>query len=478
MSGIEIELADLVKAVHGTLRGGSFQGGRLEKFKSVTTDSRLANLENKIFIPLVGDQFDGHDYVVDALKKNVGCVLVHRWDAAWEDALSTVAFIEVKDTLKALQDLGAHWRQQLSGTVIGISGSNGKTSTKDFTAQILKNTGKTTASKGSFNNHWGVPLSLLEVHQSDKFAVMEMGMNHPGELTDLNAIAKPDVVCVTNVGKAHLGFFSSVDEIAKAKKELYDSAPAKALFVMNKDNPWTSQMASNFVGRMMVSFSLKDQNSDVFMEVVSRTQKGVRIRGQIASIAGEAEVSVWGAHNVENLAAASAIAMAAGAKPKNIWKALETCHLGWGRNQWLKLAGGGQVVFDGYNANPDSFRALFENLEPAIKGQRALGVFGEMLELGDKASEEHFQLGRQMASLPWEAAFFIGQSGADVLRGWQSVKSEENLTIADTYEHFLDFGFSNMLREDSLVIVKGSRGLRLERVVKSLRPLAFSKKPS
>ena len=469
---VDLGVEQICRATEGKLLGDG-----KKKFRGVSTDTRGDDLKGKLYIPLVGDNFDAHKFVPSAVDKGASVVLVHGWDESWEPLLERASFVKVDDTLRGLQDLAHYWRKKCAAKVLGITGSNGKTTTKDFLRQILSSAGEVVASQGSFNNHWGVPLSLLEISQDSDFAVIEMGMNHPGELTELNAIVEPDIVAVSNVGRAHLGFFKNVEGIAAAKKEIYLSAPTSSLFVFNQDNHWTAKMKDELEKENSLSFSLNNQKADVCLSIESATAKGFRLKGHIGGKEGQSELSVWGEHNVQNIACASAMALAAGMSVEKIWSALGHCHTGWGRNQWVPLQSGGTVLFDGYNANPESFAALLKNIKNyAGSFSRRFGVFGEMLELGDKASAQHFELGELCGELSWEALVFIGPSGADFLAGWKASGNKKNPIILDTYEQFLDLDRQSMLSHDSLVVVKGSRGQKLERVVELLQPTAFSQK--
>lgn len=362
-------------------------------------------------------------------------------------------------------------------TVIGLTGSNGKTTTKDFLYQILQKHGECVASQGSFNNHWGVPFTLLKINENHKFCIVEMGMNHPGELTSLNEIAKPDIVVVTNVGRAHMGHFKDIEEIARAKEEIYVSAPKKAKFVFNLDNPWTKKMFMDHQGRELYAYSTKDFSADVYFKIKRTLAKGYEIEGQINGFLGKAQVSFWGEQNIENLSAAVCLASVAGMGPNSIWKSLEDCHTGWGRNQWLETESCGEILFDGYNANPDSFKALLSNLKTTFDSYKhKVGVLGEMLELGEKSAEEHENLGKLAGALDWSEMIFVGDSGESFKRGWELSKNPKKLIILNTYKESLDIDLASVVHDGTLTVIKGSRGGALERVVERLSPKRFTQK--
>jgi UDP-N-acetylmuramoyl-tripeptide--D-alanyl-D-alanine ligase len=447
------------------------------EFSGFTADSRDSEIKGKIFFPLVGDNHNGHDYVQSAVENGASGVLVHEWRDEWEPLKKEASFIEVQDTLKALQDFSQFWRKKFDAVVIGLTGSNGKTTTKDFLSQILSHKDKTVASQGSFNNHWGVPFTLLKINEDTKFCVVEMGMNHPGELTTLNGIAQPDIVVVTNVGRAHMGHFSDVDGIAKAKEEIYISAPKKSKFVFNLDNTWTQKMFRDHQGRELYAYSTKDFSADVYLKLKKSLPQGFEIEGQINGVLGKAKVQFWGEHNIENLSAAACLASVAGMNPNEIWSVLDQCHTGWGRNQWVETKGCGQILFDGYNANPDSFSTLLENLGRVFDSKKKkVAIFGEMLELGEKSAAEHKSLGEQSGRLAWDEVIFVGPSGASFLEGWKLSKNKKTPIILNTYKESLDIDILSMVNEETLTVIKGSRGGALERIIQRMNPISFPQK--
>lgn len=461
--------------VHST--GGKVHSSVNKSFRTHSTDNRSDHIAESLFIPLVGENHDAHKYVRAAVEAGATGVLFHNWDDDWEDLKTEASFIEVDNTLKALQDLASAWRQKFSGQVLALTGSNGKTTTKDFLLQILNEFAEVSASQGSFNNHWGLPLTLLDANLEQEYCITEMGMNHGGEITELNQLAQPDLVAVTNVGRAHMGNFANgIEGVAEAKKEIYLSAPHKAKLLFNIDNEWTRKMYNEFSERPCYTFSTKNFSADVYLKIKKPTATGYLLEGQIGGVIDQCEVSFWGQHNVENLSAAVCMAYIAGIAPQKIWPVLKKCSTGWGRNQCVDLSLG-KLLFDGYNANPDSFLQLLNNLKQSWSdSNKYIAVFGEMLELGEKTSEEHYELGKKAGALNWQQVVFIGTSGADFLRGFKATKNKIKPIILNTYEESLDLDLPSMVNDQSLVIVKGSRGLKLERVVQRLAPINFSPK--
>jgi UDP-N-acetylmuramoyl-tripeptide--D-alanyl-D-alanine ligase len=458
--------------------GGSLVSSPEKTFTGYSTDNRDPNIKGTIFIPLVGEQHDAHKFVEKALENGAAGALVHHWDESWDKFKDSKSFIKVKDTLKALQHFAKAWRKDLKGQVLALTGSNGKTTTKDFLGQILSNFGATTVSQGSFNNHWGVPFTLLNTKKDDQFCVLEMGMNHAGELIQLVGIGDPDFVGVINVGNAHIGHFENgIEGVARAKEEIYEAANPRAQRIFNVDNPWTREMYKKYSEYPCYTYSLENFSADVYFRIKEKRPKGFLIEGQIGGVLGQSEVSFFGEHNISNLAAAVTFAYMAGCRPEKLWPLLPQCHTGWGRNQWVELKNGAELLFDGYNANPDSFKQLLENSKEAIENSsNPVAIFGEMLELGNKTEEEHYILGKETAKLPLKHCVFIGPSAPAFKKGWDSERNDNSLKISSTYKESLDIDLETVVDKDSLVIVKGSRGGALERVVERLDPVQFSPK--
>ena len=465
---------DFVKAAVS----GEVMSSPHKTFVGYSTDNRDPRIEGKIFIPLVGESHDAHKYVEGAVLAGATGILYHQWDESWEPLKSKASFIEVGDTLVALQDFAKAWRKELSGKVLALTGSNGKTTTKDFLFQILKNFGNTQASQGSFNNHWGVPFTLLDTKKDDQFCVVEMGMNHSGEISKLMSIADPDLVTVTNVGRAHMGNFDNdLEGVAKAKEEIYESAKAHAQLLFNIDSKHTREMYKTYMDRPSYTYSNQNFSADVYLKLKSKTETGMVIEGQIGGVLGKCEVHFWGEHNIQNLAAAVTMAYISGCKPEKLWTTLGGCNTGWGRNQWLETQSGAKVLFDGYNANPDSFKELINNVEPLIvESKKGFAIFGEMLELGEGSASEHRALGELAGKLPWDKCLFIGPSGEAFLEGWKVSENANNSIILNTYKESLDLDLLSMVDTQSLIIVKGSRGGALERIVERFQPVSFPSK--
>lgn len=447
-------------------------------FSEVGTDTRQ-DLKQKVFFALKGESYDAHDYLDKAVIAGAEVLIVHALDEKFNDLKSKVYIIQVQDTLKALQSFAHKYRKTLQTRIIGITGSNGKTTTKEFTAAILNTFKKTHYNQGSFNNHWGVPLTLLQIPKNTDFAVVEMGMNHAGELTELVNIADPDYVVCTMVGQAHIEFFGTQKKIAEAKAEIYMASREDTVRIFNQDQDLTFDMmypvAKKYPASRMLSFSEKNKDADVYFKIEELSAHGLKVSGNIAAHWGSAEIPVFGKQNLTNLMAAANLAYAVGMPAEKIWKALPECKSTWGRNQFVVTGIGVQVLFDGYNANPDSMKALLENI-PLLKPLgKKIGVFGQMKELGDKAQEMHFELGFAASMSGYDFIYFIGENYKDFESGLKKSDYKHYRVDSDLSEsmgqHFL-----NTIKAGDLITVKGSRGARTERFVELCEPLNWNKK--
>ncbi len=443
-----------------------------ENFSEVGTDTRK-KLTEKIFIALKGDAFDAHEYLDKAAQQGAGLLIIHELKPEFENLKNKVSIIIVDDTLAALQDFAHGYRKTLNTKIISITGSNGKTTTKEFTATILNQFKKTHLNFGSFNNHWGVPLTLLEIPSDAVFAVVEMGMNHAGEITKLVEIAEPDVVVCTMVGRAHIEHFGSIQKIAKAKEEIYQTTPENTVRIFNQDQDETYDMmypvAKKYPASRMLSFSEKNDEADVYFKIENQSGRGMTISGSIAAYKSTATIPVFGKHNLTNLMAASCLAYAVGMKHEDIWKALPLCKSAWGRNEFIETEIGVDILFDGYNANPDSMKALLDNIAQLTVQSKKIAAFGQMKELGDHAVAEHIVLAEFAVDAGFDFIYFIGENAKDFEQGLKNKNYKNYLCEADLSEKMSD-SFKKQIGAGDLIVIKGSRGARTEKFVELCGP--------
>lgn len=471
----KISLSDVVRATNGRLLSTHAQS-----FQGFGSDTRV-NLQGQLFFALKGEAFDAHHFLAKAVQQGAAGLVVHEESKELHDLKDQVTVILVSDTLRALQDLAHFERMKSSSLIVGITGSNGKTTSKEFAGAVISSARQVHLPKGSFNNHWGVPFTLLAEPIGTQVSLIEMGMNHAGEIRRLCEIAEPDVVVVSMVGRAHIEHFGSIEKIAAAKEEIYQFAKPEAIRIYNLDNEWTAKMhkkaSTDFPkARRILTFSSQQANADVFFQIDELTMSQISVTGKIAGVTGRAIVPVFGEQNLTNLMVAASCALAAGLSPQEIWTALSRCKTNWGRNQLVHLRKGAELMFDAYNANPDSMKALLGNVKLLKTKGKKIGVFAEMLELGDLSSSLHQELGEWVGRAGFDHVWFYGADAAAFERGIKSSGFSKNLIISNSYEESLASQVFSVINEQDTVLVKGSRGMKLERFVMACDPVDFSLK--
>jgi len=438
-------------------------------FDAVVTDSRAIRAGD-LFVALRGERFDGHDYVGTVAGEGaVGAVVAA--DAAASLAGAGLPLIVVADTRRALGELAAHWRSRFAIPLIAVTGSNGKTTTKEMIAAILREAfGKgVLATEGNLNNDIGLPLTLLKLGGQHHAAIVEMGMNHPGEIGYLTRIARPTVAVVTNAQRAHLQGMGSLEAIAREKGSIYDGLAGDGVAVVNADDAQAQLWRSLNAGRRIVSFALDgdaDIRGTVRMHGLETELRYVTPLGE-----GAVDLALPGLHNARNALAAIAATFAAGLPLAAIDRGLAAFKGVKGRLQRRAGLDGAVILDDSYNANPDSLRAGIDVLAATV-GRKIL-VLGDMGEIGDAAAQYHDEIGGYAKSAGIDALFALGDASVVAARnfgdGAQHFRKVEDLVAA----------LRPTLAANTIVLVKGSRFMRMERVADaiSVAPSQPEKKP-
>jgi len=364
------------KVLNGTLHGADAE------FSGVSTDTRTL-ARGDLFVALIGPHFDGHGFLRQAAEKGAVGTLVSRTVDA------EIASVQVADTRLGLGQLAAHWRGRFDIPVIAVTGSNGKTTVKNMIASIMRETGTGLATQGNLNNDIGVPLTLLRLRTGDRYAVIEMGMNHPGEIDYLTHIARPTIAIINNAAAAHLAGLDSVEAVARAKGEIYAGLRDDGIAIVNADDAYAGLWRQLAAPHRVITFGL-DHPADVSADYVLDAN-GSTIRLQTPQGGITMRLSLLGKHNVTNALAASSAAMAAGASLADIQAGLEKLKSISGRLEVKRGIRGARVLDDTYNANPGSLAAGVEVLKSA-GGERVL-VLGDMGELGEAARDIHRRVG-------------------------------------------------------------------------------------
>ena len=437
---------------------------------NIVTDSRSLQ-PGDFFIALRGARFDGHDFVDEALRRRALGALVdvrrpftgrQTGEAGREAAPHTPAIVEVGDTTVALQDLAHAVREATETKVIAITGSAGKTTTKDTIADFLSESYRVVKNKGNLNNHIGLPLSLMQLRDRPDVAVMELGMNHAGEISALVAIADPDVRVWTNVGDAHLGFFASADAIADAKGEILERAEPHDVLVCNADDPRVMARASRFAGRI-VAFGEADGASVRATDIEDLGLRGMRAR--VVSPSGERliETPLLGRGNLANVLAATAVAVEFGISLDAIAARAARLRPSDRRGAVHQLRGGVMLVDDSYNSSPSALKRALDVIAKEPRATRKVAVLGEMLELGAFSVDLHMDAGRAAAAAGLDALFVVGGEPARAL-GQGAIAAgmpPDRVTFFDQSAAAAP-AIAAAIRSGDVVLVKGSRGTRTD----------------
>ena len=446
---------DLVSVAHyagGRLLRGD--GGRL--VTTVSTDSRTL-ASGDVFVALVGDKFDGHQYLQKVSEAGVSAAIVSQLPEGW-DALPC-SVIKVEDTLIALQKLAGNYRAFHNPFVVGITGSNGKTSTKDLTCQVLSSKYQVCATLGNLNNHIGLPLSILRLAKDDTCGVFEMGMNHPGEIAPLAAIAAPDAAIITNVGMAHIEYMGSREAIALEKGMLAEAVSDKGYVILNANDEFTPSIAARCSARVVLAGIGK---GDVAAHDLKTQADGTSFTLDFSGKKVTAFLPIPGEHMVANATLAAALAWKTGISPEQIVASLGSVKISKGRLETKEING---VVFvdDSYNANPDSMKAGLRTLAGLQCAGRRIAVLGRMGELGEHAVEGHREVGQQAAGLTIDAVLTVGNE-ANLISEAAASNPEISTRHFPSHEACAEHLRSH-LRAGDLVLLKGSRSSGMERIL-------------
>lgn len=437
-------------------------------FSGVLTDTR-AELNGKLLVALRGERFDAHEFVNEECVASA-VVVDHKLDV-------DIPQLVVDDTLRALGQLGAWWRDDYQGQVLAITGSNGKTSCKEMTAAILAQCGAVHATRGNLNNEIGVPMTLFGLDPHSDYAVIEMGANHPGEIARLVAMVRPDVALVNNAGPAHLEGFGDLEGVARAKGEAFSGLQAEATAVINADDPWaTLWMKMNAAdqalrfsmqgGERKLSGSASDNASDEVLGRWDATDDGGELSIAHNGKQCRVHLSLPGRHNAMNALAASALCLATGVELEVVKQGLQSLQPVKGRLQNREAHCGASVIDDTYNANPASFRAGIDVLVQGVNGRTVL-VMGDMGELGADAAALHAETGRYAAEQGVSRLYALGDLSAHAVTAF-----------GENAMHFDDKASMIAALEETLIasdriLVKGSRSMTMETVVDALcRPVS------
>jgi UDP-N-acetylmuramoyl-tripeptide--D-alanyl-D-alanine ligase len=423
----------------------------------------------ELFFAIRGPRHDGHDFIGQAFERGAVAAVVEKASPK-VSALLSRSLIQVQNTTRALQELARAVRRKWGGRIIGITGSTGKTTTKEMIAAVLKAEMQVLKSSGNLNNQFGVPLTLLSLEPRHDVGVIEMAMSGPGEITLLALIAGPEIGVVTNVAPVHLQFFDSIDSIGLAKRELIEHLSSPAIAVLNRDDDRVRRFADGFKGRV-ITFGF-EEGADyraLNVHILERDPPAIEFEVQGGPYRETINIPLAGCHNVENALAAIATASLFGISPHNVRSALSEFQTLAQRTEILKLDGGLTIINDAYNSNPRAMERMLETLASWPDATRRIVIAGEMLELGPSSWEWHHRAGRLCAESG--AAWLLGVQGdaRAFLQGAIEAGLPRDRALFFSAATEAGQFCQTIVRPGDVILVKGSRGVHLEKAIDVLR---------
>ncbi|MCF8054244.1 MAG: UDP-N-acetylmuramoyl-tripeptide--D-alanyl-D-alanine ligase [Deltaproteobacteria bacterium] len=445
-------VADIIAATSGSL----VKGAPSTPVGAIFTDTRSERFADSAFIAIKGERYDGHSFAAEAIGAT--CIIVSSLNDAIKNAKTAV--ILVPDTLVALGDIAHWWRNRLTIPIIGITGSAGKTTTKEMLATICRSSKRVSKNKGNFNNRIGLPLSLLATKENDEIGIFEMGSNSLGEIAILTKIARPTLGLITNIGSAHIGNFGSAKAIYEEKSALFVGIGEGGSIAINNDDPALKGFAAKSMG---ITFGMREASDVMAMNAHQREEEIVfdlTIKGKMA----RCRLPIIGAHNIMNALGASALASLLGFEVAEIAAGLATYQAANHRLNKIKLLNSAFILDDTYNASPESMKRALEALCDKTGGER-FAILGDMKELGEKSRELHHDIGFYAASLGISRLFLRGEFARDYFAGALSGGMDESqIAVHNSSEAIARAAYSAVTSGDG-ILVKGSRSANMDEVV-------------
>jgi len=447
-----LSITQIAELAEATLESGDGNAS----IERISTDSRTIK-KGELFVALRGENFDGHKFIQEVAKAGAAGAIV---DSTWKEKTGPkFAIIRATDTLLAYQALAANYRKSLPLKVLAITGSNGKTSTKDFAASVLGRKFRVTKTQGNFNNHVGLPRTMLDATSQDEVGVWEIGMNHPGEVAPLAKIAAPDAAIITNIGVAHIEFMGSREAIAQEKGALAEAVGADGTVILNADDSFSDEIAKRTRARIVLAGVTDGVLHATDVEQTSGGSEFTILEGAHRC---RAQLSVPGLHMVQNALLAVAAGRAFGVPLEECAIGLATAPLTKARLQ-IKEVNGVQFLDDSYNANPDSMKAALQTLIELTADGKRIAVLGEMRELGAESQRGHEEVGQEAAALGVDQLIGIGEMGELIANAAKKAGLEKSSAVRSTLE--AAELLNNIAEPGDLILIKGSRLARTEDVI-------------
>lgn len=464
---LTISVERLIELTGGELVCGEGSG----MLNDVAVDSRDVGPGN-LFVAFEGERVDGHTYLLEAMARGARGLLVTKSVDQMRPAIELavqrgVAIVRVPDALAAVQRLAVHHRSRLFCPVIGVTGSTGKTTTKDFIRSVLGVSRRVVATSGNRNNELGVPLTVMEAGADTDVLVVEMAMRGIGQIRDLALIARPTAGLITNIGTSHIELLGTQDAIVQAKGELVASIDAEGVVFLNGDDAFSERLAALTEARVVL-YGLAETSDPRAEDIETDSESMPSFDLVMSGTRRRITLRVPGRHNVYNALAAAAVANSLGMSIGQIQEGLEAAESGEMRMQTFLTAGGITVINDAYNANPTSMRAAIETLAGMTAADARVAVLGDMAELGSLAELAHFRIGERVAELPIDSLVTVGERAAHIADGARAAgMSASDIRPCATVEEASEV-LDDLMAPGEAVLVKASRVMGLERVVEGL----------
>jgi UDP-N-acetylmuramoyl-tripeptide--D-alanyl-D-alanine ligase len=452
-----LSIGEITASAQGTLMNSSSDFS----VNGVSIDTRKIN-HGDMFIALIGESFDGHDFISKAVENGAAVVVTQK---LLEDC--SIPYILVRDTLKALQDIARYYRGKFQIPFVAVTGSSGKTTTKDMIASVLSQKFKVLKTEGNFNNAIGLPLTLLKLQYDHEIAILEMGMNSPGEIRLLSDIVRQDVGVISNVGNAHIEKLGSRENILKAKLEVFDYFDSFSTAVINGDNDMLADFSSEKY--RVIRYGLEESNDLYAFEIKEKGEEGIDFSVKMEGAEVSFAVLLPGMHNVYNALSAIAVARLFDMKAEDIRKGLLNFKPSKMRMDIINTKDGIKIINDAYNANPESMKAAINVLQSLKSGGRSICITGDMLELGDVSEKEHYNTGAYAAEIGVDIIIAVGNFSNAVKKGAEASGINKNNIYAFTAKEEAASILGKIIRPGDVVLVKGSRVMKMEYIVDLLR---------
>lgn len=454
-----LTIKDILRATGGEIVSKSGNTAGLE-FNEITTDSRKVN-DGVLFIPIAGDKFDGHDFIKSAIEHGASASLTHK-DIEKTDGMT---LIRVKDTRKALGDIAKFYKRKYFVPSVAVTGSVGKTTTKDLVYAVLSERYRTLKTPNNFNNDIGVPLTLFSLREEHEMAVIEMGMNHFGEIDYLASVAEPDAAVITNIGMSHIENLGSQEGIFKAKMEITNRFGRDNTLFVNGDDKFLSTIIPRDYS--LVKFGMGENNDVRAKDIVNNGLKGVEFTVEYKGGSFRAEVLQPGVHNVYNALAAVCVGMHFGLSPEECAQGLKNCVYTAQRLEVIEHKGI-EIINDCYNSSPDSVRAALKVQQQSLK-KRKIAILGDVLEMGSYAKQAHYSLGADVAASGVDMLVTAGENAAEIARGARDAGMDNVVSYGETDAVVKDIG--RIVQSGDSVLIKASHGMKFVNITEAVREL-------